>query len=121
MAKKVNNMNKAVELTEKTAKATLKGAVQTAGVSEDYIQGIYKAGYDANVDALEVAKGYWDATTEIRRDWVKLFDATGDTVIDRAATMDVPYQKEIMDMGSSLFSNFSKTVQGFIPRTKSAK
>lgn len=116
-----NSMNKAVELTQKSAIATLKGAVGTADMTESYIQGVYKAGYDANVDALKVAKGYWDATSEIRQDWVKLMAETGETVIDRAAAMDVPFQKEAMKMGGNIVGTITKTFEGFVPRTKNAK
>ncbi len=114
-------MYKAIELTQDTAKATLKGAVQTAEASENFVQGIYKAGYDANYDALKVAKGYWDATTEIRKDWVKLFEKTGESMIDGKMNMELPYQKEVMDFGKGMFDNISKTFSNFMPKTKTAK
>ncbi len=114
-------MYKAIELTQDTAKATLKGAVQTAEASENFVQGIYKAGYDANYDALKVAKGYWDATTEIRKDWVKLFEKTGESMIDGKMNMELPYQKEVMDFGKGMFDNISKTLSNFMPKTKTAK
>ena len=114
---KINSaIDKTVEISQKTALVTLKSAVQTAEASENYIQGIYKAGYDANVDALKVAKGYWDATTELRKDWVDLFSETGEAVIDATAKMEIPTSKDAMDFGSGIFDNISKTVQGFIPK-----
>ena len=116
-----NSMNKAVELTQEAAKATLQGAVGTVEMSENMVQGLYKVGYDANVDALKVAKGYWDATSEIRQDWVKLFAASGESMIDGAANLEVPYQKEVMDFGQGIVNNFTKTFSSFIPQTKRAK
>jgi hypothetical protein len=114
---KINStIDKTVEISQKTALVTLKSAVQTAEASENYIQGVYKAGYDANVDALKVAKGYWDATTEIRKDWVELFSETGEAVIDATAKMEVPTPKDAMDFGTGIFDNISKTFQGFIPK-----
>jgi hypothetical protein len=122
MAKQKTDINstidKSMELTQKSAKLALKGAVQTAELSESYLQGVYKAGYDANVDALKVAKGYWDATTEIRQDWVKLFAETGENVIDATAKMQIPTPKDAMDYGTDVFNSISKTVQGFIPQAK---
>ena len=115
------DMGKAIELTQETAKATLDGAVKSAEVTEGYVQGIYKAGYDANVDALKVAKGYWDSVTEIRKDWLNLFSSTGDAVIEGNVKMDLPYQKEAMDFGKGMFDSVSKTVSGFMPQTKSTK
>lgn len=115
------SMGTAVKLTQKSAKATLKSAVRTAEVSEDFVQDIYKAGYDANVDALKVVKGYWDASTNIRRDWVNLFAATTEAAIDSAPKMKIPFQKEALDLGKGIFSNISKNIEGFIPQTKSTK
>jgi len=114
-------MYRAIELTQDTAKATLNGAVETVEASENFVQGIYKAGYDANYDALKVAKGYWDATTEIRKDWVKLFAESGEAVIDGKAILEMPYQQEVMDFGKGMFESVSKTFSGFMPKTKSAK
>src|SRR4051812_26069789 len=90
-------IDKTVELTQKTANLTLKTTVQAAEVTEGYVQGMYKAGYDANVDALKVAKGYWDATTQIRQDWIKLFASTGEAFINSAAKLELPLQKEVVE------------------------
>jgi len=110
----------AVELTQKTANQTLKTAVQAAEVTEGYVQGMYKAGYDANADALKVAKGYWDATTQIRQDWLKLFASTGEAFINSAAKMELPLQKEVMDLGKSVLANVEKTVENMTAQAKSA-
>jgi hypothetical protein len=110
----------AVELTQKTANVTLKTAVQTAEATESYVQGMYKAGYDANVDALKVAKGYWDATTQIRQDWLKLFASTGEAFINSAAKMELPLQKEVMDLGKSVLANVEKSVENMTAQAKSA-
>lgn len=121
MAKKAKNINegmdKAVELTQDAAKATIKGAIQTAEVSEDYIQSIYKAGYEANLDALKVAKGYWDASTEIRKDWVNFFAETSESIVENGVSVKVPYQKDAIKFGKGLFDRVTGTFQGFIPRT----
>ncbi|MEZ5306164.1 MAG: hypothetical protein R2684_03345 [Pyrinomonadaceae bacterium] len=125
MTKKNNvfekNMNKSVELTQTGAKALLKGAVGTIEVTESYIQGVYNAGYQANVDALGVAKGYWDAMTELRKDWLVLASETGEQLIDAAGTFEVPYQKEAMDLGKNAFDFMFKAVDGFMPKAKAAK
>ena len=110
----------AMELTQKTANTTLKTVVQTAEVAEDYVQGMYKAGYDANVDALKVAKGYWDATSQIRHDWIKLFASTGEAFINSAAKMELPLQKEIAEFGKSVLNNVEKTVENLTTQAKTA-
>ncbi|HEY8561193.1 MAG TPA: hypothetical protein VIL74_12530 [Pyrinomonadaceae bacterium] len=110
----------AVELTQKTASLTLKSAVQAAEVTEGYVQGMYKAGYDANVDALKVAKGYWDATSQIRQDWLRLFASTGESFINSAAKMELPLQKEVMDFGKNVLANVEKTVENMTAQAKSA-
>lgn len=118
---KVNDtIETAVELTQNTAKTTLKGAVQTAELTEDYVQGLYKVGYDTNIDALKVAKNYWDATTKIRQDWVKLFAATGENLIDAAAGMELPLQKEVSDFGKGIISNVEKAVENLTSQAKTA-
>lgn len=113
-------IDKAVNLTEKTANATLQSAVQTAEVAEDYFQGMYKAGYDANLDALKVAKNYWDATSEIRQDWIKLFATAGEKFIKSAANMELPLQKEVADLGKSVISNVEQTVENLNKQAKAA-
>lgn len=110
----------AVELTQKTANLTLKTTVQAAEVTESYVQGMYKAGYDANVDALKVAKGYWDATTQIRQDWLKLFASTGEAFINSAAKMELPLQKEVVEFSKNVLSNVEKTVENMTSQAKSA-
>ena len=110
----------AVELTQKTANLTLKTTVQAAEVTESYVQGMYKAGYDANVDALKVAKGYWDATTQIRQDWLKLFASTGEAFINSAAKMELPLQKEVVEFSKNVLSNIEKTVENATAQAKSA-
>jgi len=110
----------AIELTQKTANVTLKSAVQAAEATEGYVQGMYKAGYDANVDALKVAKGYWDATSQIRQDWLKLFASTGEAFINSAAKMELPLQKEAAEFGKSVLANVEKTVENLTTQAKSA-
>lgn len=110
----------AVELTQKTANLTLKTTVQAAEVTEGYVQGMYKAGYEANVDALKVAKGYWDATSEIRQDWLKLFATTGEAFINSAAKMELPLQKEVVEFSKNVLSNVEKTVENMTAQAKSA-
>jgi hypothetical protein len=110
----------AMELTQKTASVTLKSAVQAAEATEGYVQGMYKAGYDANVDALKVAKGYWDATSQLRQDWIKLFASTGEAFINSASKMELPLQKEVMDLGKTVLTNVEKTVENLTAQAKSA-
>jgi len=110
----------AMELTQKTANTTLKSAVQAVEVTEGYVQGIYKAGYDANADALKVAKGYWDATSQIRQDWIKLFASTGEAFINSAAKMELPLQKEAIDFGKTVLTNVEKTVENLTAQAKQA-
>ena len=80
-------------------------------MTENYVQGIYKVGYDTNVEGLKVAKNYWDATTKIRQDWVKLFAATGENLIDATAKMELPLQKEVTDFGKGVIKNVEKTFE----------
>ncbi len=122
MTKKLNNemIDTAMDLTQKTASLTLKGAVQTAEVTENYVQGMYVAGYNANVEALKVAKGYWDATSQIRQDWVQLFAATGENFIKAAGNMELPLQKEAVELGKNLYANFEKSVENLNKQAKAA-
>lgn len=122
MAKTNTNqtINKAVELTQNSAKLALKGTVETVELTETYVQGLYKVGYDTNVDALKIAKNYWDAATEIRQDWLKLFATTGEALIDATAKMEVPTVSDVTEFGKDVYKNVSKTVENFVPKTKAA-
>jgi hypothetical protein len=123
MTKKVINnetIETAVELTQKAANVSLQSAVKSAEVAEGYVQGMYKVGYDTNVEAMKVAKNYWDAATEIRQDWLKLFAATGENLINAAAKMELPLQKEFVEFGKSIFANVEKSVGNITNQTKTA-
>ena len=113
-------IDNAMDLTEKTANVSLQTVVKTAEVAEGYVQGMYKAAYDTNVDALKVAKNYWDATSEIRQDWIKLFASTGERFIKAAANMELPLQKEINDVAKNVISNVEETVQNLGKQAKAA-
>ncbi len=113
-------IDRAVNITEKTASVSLQTAVKTAEVAEGYAQSLYKAAYEANVDGLKVAKNYWDAATEIRQDWVNLFSATGEKFIKAAANMELPLQKEFSDAARNVLSNVENTVENFGKQAKAA-
>lgn len=113
-------IKQAMNLAEKSAGVTLKSAVQTAEVAEGYAQGMYKAGYDANLDALKVAKNYWDATSEIRQDWIKLFSAAGENFIKSAVNMELPRQKEVAEFGKNVLNNVEQTVENMNKQAKTA-
>ena len=122
MKKSMTNetMENVMNLTEKSANVALKGAVQTAEVTEGFVQGIYKAGYDTNFEALKVAKNYWDATSAIRQDWIKLFATTGENFIKAAGNMELPFQKEISDVAKNVANNVEKTVENLTAQAKTA-
>ncbi len=122
MSKKINNeaIDTAIELTQKTANLTLKGAVQTAEMTEGYVQEMYVAGYNANVEALKVAKTYWDATSQIRQDWINLFAATGEKFIKAAGNMELPLQKEAVELGRNLYANVEQSVENLNKQAKAA-
>ena len=113
-------LDTALELTQKTANTTLKSAVQTVDVAEGYVQGMYKSAYDANFEGLKVAKGYWDASSQIRQDWVKLFSSTGESFINAAAKMELPFQKEVSDIARNVITNVEKSVENVTAQAKTA-
>jgi len=113
-------IDNAVNLTEKSATVALQTAVKTVEVTEGLVQGIYVAGYNANVDALKVAKNYWDATSEIRQDWINLFAKTGEKFIKAAANMELPLQKEINDVAKNVIGNVEQTVENLSKQAKAA-
>ncbi len=115
-----DTIDSAVNLTEKSATVALDTVVKTAEVTEGLVQGVYVAGYNANVDALKVAKNYWDATSEIRQDWINLFAKTSEKFIKAAANMELPLQKEINDVAKNVISNVEETVQNLSKQAKAA-
>lgn len=122
MKKSITNetMENVMNLTQKSANVALKSTVQTVEVTESFVQGIYKAGYDANFEALKVAKNYWDATTAIRQDWVKLFATTGENFIKAASNMELPLQKEVSEVAKNVVANVEKTVENLTAQAKTA-
>ncbi len=115
-----DTMEKAVELTQNSAKLALNGAVQTAELAEGYVQGLYKLGYDTNAEGLKVAKNYWDTASKIRQDWIKLFAATGEHMIETASKVELPYQDKVTEFGKGIIDSVEKTFETVTPKTKAA-
>ncbi len=125
MTKKATNqvqegLNTAMELSQKTANTMLKSAVQTAEITDHYVQGLYKVAYDTNIDALKVAKNYWDAMTELRQDWLKLFSQTGEKAIAAVGDIELPYQKQATDFVGNMVESAQKTFDNLTAPAKSA-
>ena len=109
--KKNKEMNKVVELTQDTAKATVDASVETAKLAENSIQGLYKVGYDMNASGLKVAKGYWDALSTIRNEWIDLFAQTGEKAVDSISainSIEIPFQKEMTEFGANFYAQGEK-------------
>lgn len=107
------NFNKVVDLTQQTAEATLKTSVEATKVAEDSIQGLYKVGYDLNAAGLNVAKGYWDALSAIRNEWINLASQTGEKAVESISVLknlEIPFQKEINDFSANLYAQGEKVV-----------
>jgi len=106
-----NEMNKVVELTQDTAQATLDTSVEAIKLAENSIQGLYKVGYDMNASGLKVAKGYWDALSAIRNEWINLFQQTGDKTVESISALnnlEIPFQKEVTEIGGNIFAQGEK-------------
>ncbi len=109
--KNKNEITKVVELTQDTARATVNTSVEVARLAEDSLQGLYKVGYDLNASGLNVAKGYWDALSAIRNEWINLFEQTGEKAVDSIGalnTMEIPFQKEVTKFGGNVFAQGEK-------------
>jgi hypothetical protein len=84
-------------------------------LAENSLQGLYKVGYDMNEAGLNVAKGYWDALSTIRNEWINLLSETGEKAVDSIGTlskMEIPFQKEVTEIGENIFTQGGK-VFGF--------
>ena len=106
-----NEINKVVELTQDTARATVNTSVEVIKLAENSIQGLYKVGYDMNASGLNVAKGYWDALSAIRNEWINLFQQTGEKAVDTISTLnnlEIPFQKEVTEFGGNVFAQGEK-------------
>jgi hypothetical protein len=112
--KKANEMNKVVELTQDTAKATVDTSIEVVKLAENSLQGLYKVGYDMNEAGLNVAKGYWDALSAIRNEWISLAQQTGEKAVDSIGTLnnlEIPFQKEITEIGEKVFGFATEQVK----------
>jgi hypothetical protein len=112
--KKTNEINKVVELTQDTAKATVDTSIEVVKLAENSLQGLYKVGYDMNEAGLNVAKGYWDALSAIRNEWISLAQQTGDKAVDSIGTLnnlEIPFQKEITEIGEKVFGFATEQVK----------
>lgn len=116
----MEGVNSVIGLSQKTANVMLKSTVQTANVAENYVQGLYKVGYDTQIASMEVAKAYWDSMSQIRQDWLKLFSETGEKAITAASDIKLPFQKEVMDMGKNVFDGVQKMAENFTTPLRNA-
>ena len=114
------NVNTVIDLTQKTADATFSSSVEVVKLAENSLQGLYKVGYDLNEAGLNVAKGYWDALSTIRNEWISLFEQTGVKAIDAIGTIEVPFQKEVIEMGKDVIAKTEKVVTDVTAQVKKA-
>lgn len=117
-----NELNKVVELTQDTAQATLNTSIEVVKLAENSIQGLYKVGYDLNASGLNVAKGYWDALSSIRNEWINLFAQTGEKAVGTIGTLsnlEVPFQKEVSEFGGSIMAQGEKVFNMATEQVKS--
>ena len=117
-AKEVDMAQKATDLTKETAIVTLHSAKGAADMAENYVQAIYKAGYDANQEGLRVAKKYWDATSEIRQDWTKLAASTGEAAIESVAAMKIPSMSDAGNYAQDMFDGVTGMFESVTSRVK---
>lgn len=116
----MEGVNSVIGLSQKTANVMLKSTVQTANVAENYVQGLYKVGYDTQIASMEVAKAYWDSMSQIRQDWIKLFAETGEKAITATSDIELPFQKEVTQFGKNVFAGTQKVVENFTAPLRNA-
>ncbi|NJM53662.1 MAG: hypothetical protein HC846_09900, partial [Blastocatellia bacterium] len=71
---------------------------------------------------LKVAKGYWDALSAIRNEWINLFQQTGERAVDSIGTLsniEIPFQKEVTEMGNTVFAQGEKVLNMATEQVKS--
>jgi hypothetical protein len=105
------NINTVVDLTQDTARATVNTSIEVVKLAENSLQGLYKVGYDLNEAGLEVAKGYWDALSTIRNEWIDLLSQTGEKAVDSIGTLknlEIPFQKEVIEFSDSILAQGGK-------------
>jgi hypothetical protein len=120
-----NPVKAAFGVAQETALMTLNAAVKAEQVAEDYAQGLYKIGYDANVAGLQVIKAYWDSLSQIRQEWVK----QGAELAEKAVKLNpadiklpaLPLQKEALNFGQELMARTQKAYEAFTAPVKTAK
>ena len=130
MKKETNNpVNTVLGMAQETALMTLNTAVKTEQVVENYVQGLYKVGYDANVATLQVIKAYWDSLTQIRQDWVNQSAQLAERAVNSVPTefalptlpTALPFQKEVTQFGQEVFARTQNAYQAFTAPVNAAK
>ncbi len=80
----IDNVNSAIELSQKTANAVFESTVKTAEVANGYMQNMFQVGLDAQESGVNVARNYFDSISKINRQWINLFANTGERTINTA-------------------------------------
>ena len=125
--KNEKTVNTIVGLAQETALMTLNTAVKTEQVAEDYVQGLYKVGYDANVAGLQVVKAYWDSLTQIRQEWVKQGATLAENAINTPLPFALPtlpalpFQKEVMGFSQDVMTRAQRAYEAFTAPVNAAK
>ncbi len=64
-----------------------------------------------NEAGLSVAKGYWDALSTIRNEWISLAQQTGDKAVESIgvlSSLEIPFQKEVVEFSENIFTQGGK-------------
>ncbi len=78
----VENVNSAIELTQKTVNTMFESTVKTAEIANGYMQNMVQVGLDAQESGVNVAKNYFDSMSKLNRQWINLFSTTGERTIN---------------------------------------
>lgn len=116
----MESANCALALTQKTAGVVLKSTVATANIANSYVHDLMKVGFDTQAAGMNVAKAYFDSMAEIRKDWINLFAQTGEKAIAATSDIELPFQKEVSEIGKNVVANAQNVFDNFTTSLKNA-
>lgn len=111
-------INTVVDLTQETALATLRAAVQTQQVADQYVQNVAKSVFAANEAGLDIAKNYWTSLSQIQQSWFKLYADTAEKLITNPTKIELPFQKEVTEFGKDIVNRTQKAFESVTAQAK---
>ncbi len=103
----MENVNTAVELSNKAANVMLESAVKSAELTNNFYRNSMNIGLDVTEAGIGVARNYFSQMNRINQEWIGLFNKAGEKTITSVSDNFRKPVNEVIQAGADVVANAS--------------